>query len=84
MFLMGAAGGGKTALAIAAGVLGIEAGLYDHILLTRINVVAGSSVGFLPGDGAGKNKPWIANMLSELHRWIGVENTEKLWKAKKI
>ena len=34
VFLLGAAGGGKTTLAVAAGVDGLEAGLYDNILLT--------------------------------------------------
>ena len=68
---MGAAGGGKTTLAVAAAVAGLEAGLYDHILLARVNVEAGQQVGFLKGGMDEKNAPWIATMVNELHKWIG-------------
>lgn len=59
VFLIGAAGCGKTALAVAAGIQGIESGLYDYILLTRVNVEAGQPIGFLKGGPDEKNSPWI-------------------------
>ena len=59
IFLIGAAGCGKTALAVDAGIWGIEAGLYDYILLTRVNIEAGQPVGFLRGDAVEKNSVWI-------------------------
>lgn len=75
VFLLGAAGGGKTTLAVAAGVQGLETGAYDNILLTRVNVEAGDRVGFLPGGTDSKNEPWVATMLNEFHKWVGEGNT---------
>ena len=84
VFLIGAAGCGKTALAVAQGVKGIEEGLYDYILLTRVNVEAGAPVGFLKGDAAEKNSVWIQSMVSEFHRWIGVSATKRLMESSVI
>ena len=84
VFLLGAAGGGKTTLAVAAAVEGLEQGLYDSILLTRVNVEAGDRVGFLKGDAEQKNEPWIATMINEFHKWIGEGNTQRLLKSKQV
>jgi predicted ribonuclease YlaK len=50
VFLLGPAGCGKTALAVAAAARGLDLGLYDRILLARVNVGTGNDIGFLPGS----------------------------------
>ena len=81
---MGAAGCGKTALATVAALEGLLSNIYDYILLTRINIESGNTMGFLKGTEAEKNAPWVEVMLEELRRWGGKEVVRKLMEEKKI
>ena len=76
VFLIGAAGCGKTALAVAAGAKGLDDNIYDRVLLTRVNEACGKEIGFLKGTEAEKNMPWIAPMIDEFEHWIGVAATK--------
>jgi PhoH-like ATPase len=58
--LVGKAGTGKTLLALAAGLEGVEAGQYRRISVARPVVPLGrQEVGFLPGDEQEKLAPWM-------------------------
>ncbi len=84
VFLMGPAGCGKTALAVAAAAKGLGSGLYQKVLLTRPNVEAGDRIGFLKGSSQEKNMPWVGPMLNEFKHWIGGTATDKFLKEEKI
>lgn len=57
VFASGAAGTGKTYLAIAKAVEALDAGSVRRIILSRPAVEAGESLGFLPGDMEQKLSP---------------------------
>jgi phosphate starvation-inducible PhoH-like protein len=84
VFLLGPAGCGKTALAIAAALIGMGERMYNKITLARVDVAAGESIGFLPGSASDKNEVWVAPMISECKHWVGDEATQGLIKAKTI
>ena len=66
VFAMGAAGTGKTYLAIAKGVEALEAGRVRRIVLSRPAVEAGESLGFLPGDMEEKLSPYLRPLYDAL------------------
>ncbi len=76
VFLMGPAGCGKTALAVAAAAKGLEKGEYDRVLLARVNIGTGSELGYLPGSVEGKNEPWVIAMMDEFRHWTRGAATE--------
>lgn len=57
--IRGAAGTGKTMAALAAGLHGVEKGLYEKILLLRPNVKFEDDIGFLPGTEFEKIEPLL-------------------------
>lgn len=58
--LVGKAGTGKTLLAIAAGLAGVEDGIYRRVSVARPVVPLGrQEIGFLPGDEGEKLAPWM-------------------------
>ena len=59
VFAIGAAGTGKTYLAIAKAVEALEAGRVNRIILSRPAVEAGESLGYLPGDMEEKLSPYL-------------------------
>lgn len=59
VIIRGAAGTGKTMAALAAGLDGVEKGLYDRILLLRPNVKFDDDIGFLPGTEFEKIEPLL-------------------------
>lgn len=59
VFAIGAAGTGKTYLAIAKAVEALESGKVSRIILSRPAVEAGESLGFLPGDMEDKLSPYL-------------------------
>ena len=59
VFAIGAAGTGKTYLAIAKAVEALEAGKVSRIILSRPAVEAGESLGYLPGDMEDKLSPYL-------------------------
>ncbi len=72
VILTGAAGSGKTLLAMAAALeQTIERGMFDKIIVTRNTPDIGESIGFLPGTEEEKMLPWLAaitDTLEALHK----------------
>ncbi|WP_456296641.1 PhoH family protein [Vibrio sp. AK197] len=72
VILTGAAGSGKTLLAMAAALeQTIEKNQFDKIIVTRNTPDIGESIGFLPGSEEEKMMPWLAavtDTLEALHK----------------
>lgn len=72
VILTGAAGSGKTLLAMAAALeLTVEKNMFDKIIVTRNTPDIGESIGFLPGSEEEKMLPWLAavtDTLEALHK----------------
>ncbi|MBI1731300.1 MAG: PhoH family protein [Gammaproteobacteria bacterium] len=65
--LVGAAGTGKTLLALAAGLQQtVESKRYREIVLTRVTIPVGEDIGFLPGTEEEKMAPWMGALLDNL------------------
>lgn len=67
VFGLGAAGTGKTYLAVASAVSALNAGEVDRIILSRPAVEAGERLGFLPGDMREKIDPYLRPLYDALH-----------------
>ncbi|MHA7873261.1 MAG: PhoH family protein, partial [Hyphococcus sp.] len=63
---VGAAGTGKTYLAVAKAVEALDAGNVRRIILSRPAVEAGESLGFLPGDMEEKLSPYLRPLYDAL------------------
>ncbi|UIO88784.1 PhoH family protein [Vibrio cholerae] len=72
VILTGAAGSGKTLLAMAAALeQTVERKMFDKIIVTRNPPDIGESIGFLPGTEEEKMMPWLASVtdtLEALHK----------------
>ncbi|GLT18330.1 ATPase [Vibrio zhanjiangensis] len=72
VIMTGAAGSGKTLLALASALeQTIEKGMFDKIIVTRNTPDIGESIGFLPGTEEEKMLPWLAavtDTLEALHK----------------
>jgi phosphate starvation-inducible PhoH-like protein len=66
VFAIGAAGTGKTYLAVAKAVEALEAGRVSRIILSRPAVEAGENLGFLPGDVEEKLSPYLRPLYDAL------------------
>ena len=65
--LMGAAGTGKTMLALAAGLAqSLEENRYREIIVTRVTIPVGEDIGFLPGTEEEKMTPWMGALMDNL------------------
>lgn len=65
--ILGAAGTGKTLLALAAGLeQTVEEHRYREIIVTRITVPLGEEIGYLPGTEEEKMTPWMGALLDNL------------------
>jgi len=65
--LLGAAGTGKTLLALATGLAQtFETNRYTEIIMTRITVPLGEDIGFLPGTEEEKMTPWMGALMDNL------------------
>lgn len=78
VFGIGAAGTGKTYLAVACALDALLAGTVEKILLTRPAVEAGEALGFLPGDLQEKILPYLRPLYDAMYEMIGQEQTQKL------
>ena len=78
IFSIGAAGTGKTYLAVCYAVSELKKGNIEHIILTRPAVEAGESLGFLPGDLKEKVDPYLRPLYDALYDMLGVEQTQAL------
>ena len=67
VFGLGAAGTGKTYLAVAMAVNALNTGEVDRIILSRPAVEAGERLGFLPGDMREKIDPYLRPLYDALH-----------------
>lgn len=74
--VMGPAGTGKTYIASAIAANMLIAGAIDKIILTRPNVPAGRSLGFLPGTMAEKIGPWVIPFTDVIQEYMGREAFE--------
>jgi PhoH-like ATPase len=65
--LLGAAGTGKTLLALAAGLeQTLDQNLYNEIIMTRATIPIGEDIGFLPGTEEEKMTPWMGALMDNL------------------
>lgn len=65
--LLGAAGTGKTLLALAAGLAQVlDTKRYREIIMTRVTVPVGEDIGFLPGTEEEKMTPWMGALMDNL------------------
>lgn len=65
--LLGAAGTGKTLLALAAGLAQtLEDSRYQEIIVTRETISLGEDIGFLPGTEEEKMTPWMGALVDNL------------------
>ena len=78
IFSIGAAGTGKTYLAVSYAVSLLKKGNVEKIILTRPAVEAGESLGFLPGDLKEKIDPYLRPLYDALYDMLGIEQTQGL------
>ncbi|MEM7465281.1 MAG: PhoH family protein [Pseudomonadota bacterium] len=65
--MLGAAGTGKTLLALAAGLTQtLDEGKYQEIIVTRETISLGEDIGFLPGTEEEKMTPWMGALVDNL------------------
>ncbi len=77
IFATGAAGTGKTYLAVAHAAGRLERGEIKRIILTRPAVEAGERLGFLPGDMKEKVDPYLRPLYDALYDVLPPEKVEK-------
>jgi phosphate starvation-inducible PhoH-like protein len=78
VFGLGAAGSGKTYLAMARAVAAIEAKEVGRIILTRPAVEAGEALGFLPGDLQEKLSPYLRPLYDALYDIVEPHKVEQM------
>ena len=83
-FGIGAAGTGKTFLAVACAVNALEKRIVKKIILVRPAIEAGEKLGFLPGDLAEKIDPYLQPLYDSLYECLGFETVNKLLEKKVI
>ena len=76
-FGIGAAGTGKTYLAVVAACASLRKKSVEKIILTRPAVEAGERLGFLPGDLQEKVDPYLRPLYDALSDVFGVELYQK-------
>ncbi|MGR8947060.1 MAG: PhoH family protein [Gammaproteobacteria bacterium] len=65
--MLGAAGTGKTLLALAAGLTQtLDSSKYQEIIVTRETISLGEDIGFLPGTEEEKMTPWMGALIDNL------------------
>ena len=77
VFALGAAGTGKTYLAVAYGVAMLKLKKVNKIIVTRPIVEAGENLGFLPGELKEKVDPYLIPIYDALHDILGKETTDR-------
>jgi phosphate starvation-inducible PhoH-like protein len=78
VFSIGAAGSGKTFLAIASALYFYESRLVKKIILVRPAVEAGEKLGFLPGDLSQKIDPYLRPMYDALNTMMDTNVLNKM------
>lgn len=64
--LVGISGSGKTLLAVAAGLAGVESGKYSRMLVSRPIIPMGRDLGYTPGSIEEKLAPWMQPIFDNL------------------
>ncbi|MBS9334713.1 PhoH family protein [Fructobacillus sp. M1-13] len=77
-FGIGAAGTGKTFLAVVMAVSALKKGDVERIIIARPAVEAGESLGFLPGDLKEKVDPYMRPIYDAMNTLIGSDHVERL------
>ena len=77
-FGLGAAGTGKTFLAVAGALRSLSRGDVKRLVITRPVVEAGERLGFLPGDLQAKLDPYMRPIYDALSELLGFENLAQL------
>ncbi len=77
-FGVGAAGTGKTYLAMAMAVSALLGQEVKRIILTRPAVEAGEKLGFLPGDMADKVNPYLRPLYDALYDMMDIAKVQRL------
>ena len=77
-FGLGAAGSGKTYLAVACALRALRAGECRRLVITRPVVEAGEKLGFLPGDLLAKLNPYMRPVYDALGDLLEFEDVMKL------
>lgn len=80
-FGLGAAGTGKTFLAVAGALRALSRAEVRRLVITRPVVEAGERLGFLPGDLQAKLDPYMRPIYDALSEILGFENLAKLEEA---
>ena len=75
---LGAAGTGKTFLAVAAAVRCMRSGECRRLVITRPVVEAGEHLGFLPGDLQAKLDPYLRPVYDALRELLDYEDLARL------
>jgi len=78
VFCIGPAGTGKTYLAVAMAIEGLQSGRFKRIILTRPAVEAGEELGFLPGDIQAKVNPYLRPLYDAIYDMIPGQEFEQL------
>ncbi len=78
VFGLGAAGTGKTYLAVAAAVRQLRRGEVRRLIITRPVVEAGEHLGFLPGDLNQKLDPYMRPIYDALHDMMHPDDLARL------
>jgi phosphate starvation-inducible PhoH-like protein len=81
VFSLGAAGTGKTYLAVSAAVKLLRRGEVRRLIITRPVVEAGEHLGFLPGDLQQKLNPYMRPIYDALHDMIHPDDLIRLEEA---
>ena len=78
--LLGAAGTGKTLLALAAGLAQtLDEQRYKEIIVTRATIPVGEDIGFLPGTEEEKMTPWMGALMDNLEVLVSAEPGVGSW-----
>jgi phosphate starvation-inducible PhoH-like protein len=75
---IGPAGTGKTYLAMAMAVSGLDRKEYSRIILARPAVEAGEKLGFLPGDMLEKVNPYLRPLYDALYDMLDFDKAQRL------
>jgi len=78
VFGTGAAGTGKTFLAVASAVRALRSGTCRRLVITRPVVEAGERLGFLPGDVQAKLNPYLRPIYDALYDLLDFEDVSRL------
>jgi phosphate starvation-inducible PhoH-like protein len=78
VFGIGPAGTGKTYLAVAQAVAGLQNKAFQRIVLARPAVEAGEKLGFLPGDLQDKVDPYLRPLYDALYDLVDYDRVQRM------